>query len=109
MQASTDCRWFRHDFWKGLLIADIFIYIVYMVMGLVVYSAQGQYAFNPALAFLEWMYMEQMYLQHLEQTGTLSISNYMQLLLNRLGYMSTIPPVFDGGARKKSTRFMQMQ
>ena len=38
----------RHDFWKGLLIADIFIYVVYMIMGLVVYSYQGQYSFNPA-------------------------------------------------------------
>jgi hypothetical protein len=37
-----------YDFWKGLLIADIFIYVVYMTMGLVVYSFQGQYSFNPA-------------------------------------------------------------
>ena len=38
----------RYDFWKGLLIADIFIYVVYMIMGLVIYSNQGQYSFNPA-------------------------------------------------------------
>jgi hypothetical protein len=46
-QADHDNN-FRYDFWKGLLIADIFIYVVYMIMGLVVYSNQGQYSFNPA-------------------------------------------------------------
>jgi hypothetical protein len=41
----------RHpwDFWKGLLCADIFIYVVYMFFGLFVYSYQGQYSFNPAM------------------------------------------------------------
>lgn len=40
----------RHpwDFWKGLLCADIFIYVVYMFFGLFVYSYQGQYSYNPA-------------------------------------------------------------
>ena len=28
------------DFWKALLCADIFIYAVYLIMGMVVYSAQ---------------------------------------------------------------------
>lgn len=36
------------DFWKGLLIADIFIFLCYIVFGLVVYSEQGQFAYNPA-------------------------------------------------------------
>lgn len=36
------------DFWKALLIADIFIYVLYITIGLVVYSYQGQYTFNPA-------------------------------------------------------------
>jgi hypothetical protein len=37
------------DFWKGLLIADSFIYVCYMFFGLFVYSYQGQYAFNPVM------------------------------------------------------------
>ncbi|KAF2137207.1 uncharacterized protein K452DRAFT_236198 [Aplosporella prunicola CBS 121167] len=36
------------DFWKGMIIANVFIFIVYIVFGLVVYSEQGQFAFNPA-------------------------------------------------------------
>ena len=36
----------RHpwDFWKGVLCADVFIYVVYMFFGLFVYSYQGQFA-----------------------------------------------------------------
>lgn len=37
-----------YDFWKGFICAEIFIYSCYLIMGLVVYSAQGQFAFNPA-------------------------------------------------------------
>jgi len=36
------------DFWKGFILAEIFIITVYLTMGMVVYSAQGQFAFNPA-------------------------------------------------------------
>jgi len=36
------------DFWKALLYADIFIYLVYLCMGLVIYTYQGQYVYNPA-------------------------------------------------------------
>lgn len=36
------------DFWKGFICAEIFIFSVYITMGMVVYSNQGQYAFNPA-------------------------------------------------------------
>lgn len=36
------------DFWKGFLCAEIFIYVVYMVMGMVVYTNQGQYVYNIA-------------------------------------------------------------
>jgi hypothetical protein len=41
----------RHpwDFWKGVLCADIFIYVVYLFFGLFVYSYQGQYAYNPVM------------------------------------------------------------
>jgi len=41
----------RHpfDFWKGLLFADLFIYICYLFFGLFVYSYQGQFAFNPVM------------------------------------------------------------
>lgn len=41
----------RHpwDFWKGMLCADIFIYVVYLFFGLFVYSYQGQYAYNPVM------------------------------------------------------------
>ncbi|PMD61953.1 amino acid transporter-like protein [Hyaloscypha bicolor E] len=41
----------RHpwDFWKGILCADIFIYVVYLFFGVFVYSYQGQYAFNPVM------------------------------------------------------------
>ncbi|CAG8978706.1 hypothetical protein HYALB_00004689 [Hymenoscyphus albidus] len=40
----------RHpfDLWKGLLLADLCIYIVYLFFGLFVYSYQGQYSYNPA-------------------------------------------------------------
>ncbi|KAI6954282.1 oligopeptide transporter protein [Hortaea werneckii] len=37
-----------HDFWKGLICAEFFIVSVYLIMGMVVYNAQGQFAFNPA-------------------------------------------------------------
>jgi hypothetical protein len=33
------------DFWKGMLCADIFIYLVYMFFGLFQYSYQGQYTY----------------------------------------------------------------
>lgn len=36
------------DFWKALICAEIFIFSVYITMGLVVYSYQGQYSYNPA-------------------------------------------------------------
>lgn len=36
------------DFWKGFILAEIFIITVYLTMGMVVYSAQGQFSFNPA-------------------------------------------------------------
>ncbi|KAJ5648144.1 hypothetical protein N7490_004516 [Penicillium lividum] len=36
------------DFWKGFIIAEIFIYVCYLVNGMVVYSAQGQFTYNPA-------------------------------------------------------------
>jgi hypothetical protein len=37
-----------YDFWKGFLFAEIFIYVCYLVTGMVVYSAQGQLTYNPA-------------------------------------------------------------
>jgi hypothetical protein len=37
------------DFWKGILCADIFIYVVYLFFGVFVYSYQGRYAFNPVM------------------------------------------------------------
>ena len=37
------------DFWKGMLVADIFIYAVYMFFGLLQYSYQGQYTFSTAI------------------------------------------------------------
>ena len=37
------------DFWKGMLVADIFIYLVYMFFGLFQYSYQGQYTYNVAI------------------------------------------------------------
>ncbi|KAI1341343.1 transmembrane amino acid transporter protein-domain-containing protein [Xylariaceae sp. FL0016] len=41
----------RHpmDFWKGLLIAEIFIYGIYIFFGIFVYSFLGQYSYNPAV------------------------------------------------------------
>jgi hypothetical protein len=41
----------RHpwDFWKGVLCADLFIYVCYMFFGIFVYSYQGQYAYNPVM------------------------------------------------------------
>ncbi|KAH8900608.1 transmembrane amino acid transporter [Thozetella sp. PMI_491] len=38
-----------HDFWKSLLIAETFIYVVYMFFGIFIYSFQGQYSFNPVM------------------------------------------------------------
>ncbi|QQK40586.1 Amino acid transporter, transmembrane [Penicillium digitatum] len=37
-----------YDFWKGFIIAEVFIYVCYLISGMVVYSAQGQFTFNPA-------------------------------------------------------------
>ncbi|KAI1370835.1 transmembrane amino acid transporter protein-domain-containing protein [Hypoxylon crocopeplum] len=41
----------RHpmDFWKSLLIAEIFIYGMYIFFGIFIYSYQGQYTYNPAV------------------------------------------------------------
>ena len=36
------------DFWKALIIAESFIYFVYLFFGIYVYSFQGQYVVNPA-------------------------------------------------------------
>lgn len=36
------------DFWKGMIFAETFIFLCYVIFGLVVYSQQGQYAYNPA-------------------------------------------------------------
>jgi amino acid permease len=35
------------DFWKGLVIAEAFIYFCYMFFGIFVYSYQGQFTYNP--------------------------------------------------------------
>ncbi|KAH8817436.1 transmembrane amino acid transporter protein-domain-containing protein [Xylogone sp. PMI_703] len=37
------------DFWKGMICADVFIYLVYMFFGLFQYSYQGQYTYNAAI------------------------------------------------------------
>ncbi|KAB8446270.1 hypothetical protein FH972_025250 [Carpinus fangiana] len=37
-----------HDFWKSLLVAEVFIYACYIIFGMVVYSLQGQGTYNPA-------------------------------------------------------------
>ncbi|KAI4760330.1 amino acid transporter-like protein [Aureobasidium sp. EXF-3400] len=37
------------DFWKGMLAADIFIYVAYMFFGLFQYAYQGQYTYNTAI------------------------------------------------------------
>ncbi|KAF1957239.1 hypothetical protein CC80DRAFT_40790 [Byssothecium circinans] len=36
------------DFWKALICAQVFIYCCYLVMGMVVYSAQGQFTYPVA-------------------------------------------------------------
>ena len=36
------------DFWKGMLFAQVFIFAVYLIYGLFVYSFQGQYTINPS-------------------------------------------------------------
>ncbi|KAK3369668.1 transmembrane amino acid transporter [Lasiosphaeria ovina] len=38
-----------HDFWKSLLIAEIFIYVVYLFFGIFIYSYQGQFTFIPVM------------------------------------------------------------
>ncbi|KEQ95906.1 hypothetical protein AUEXF2481DRAFT_4173 [Aureobasidium subglaciale EXF-2481] len=37
------------DFWKGMLCADVFIYLAYMFFGIFQYSYQGQYTYNTAI------------------------------------------------------------
>ncbi|KAI1476889.1 transmembrane amino acid transporter protein-domain-containing protein [Daldinia eschscholtzii] len=37
------------DFWKSLLIAEIFIYGIYIFFGVFMYSYQGQYTYNPSV------------------------------------------------------------
>lgn len=41
----------RHplDFWKSLLVAEIFIYGMYIFFGIFIYSYQGQYTYNPSV------------------------------------------------------------
>ncbi|KAF5505140.1 N amino acid transport system protein [Colletotrichum siamense] len=41
----------RHpmDFWKALLLGEVFIYSIYLMFGIYVYSFQGQYSFNPVI------------------------------------------------------------
>jgi Transmembrane amino acid transporter protein len=34
------------DFWKGLLCADLLIYLAYMIYGIYCYAMQGQYVYN---------------------------------------------------------------
>ncbi|KAM0143605.1 hypothetical protein ACHAO1_000706 [Botrytis cinerea] len=36
------------DFWKGMICAQVFIYILYMIYGCFIYGYQGQYAVNPS-------------------------------------------------------------
>jgi hypothetical protein len=36
------------DFWKALIIAESFIYVVYLFFGIFVYSFHGQFVINPA-------------------------------------------------------------
>ncbi|KAK4972931.1 hypothetical protein LTR42_006225 [Elasticomyces elasticus] len=36
------------DFWKGFICAEIFIYCCYLLMGMIVYSAQGQFTYPVA-------------------------------------------------------------
>ena len=35
------------DFWKALVCAEVFIYVLYLLFGLFVYTFQGQYTINP--------------------------------------------------------------
>ncbi|PMD66955.1 transmembrane amino acid transporter [Hyaloscypha bicolor E] len=35
------------DFWKGLVCAQVFLFLFYIMFGIYVYSLQGQFAFNP--------------------------------------------------------------
>ncbi|ODV76729.1 uncharacterized protein CANTADRAFT_86508 [Suhomyces tanzawaensis NRRL Y-17324] len=37
-----------YDFWKGMILAQSFIFIVYLIYGLFVYSQLGQFVVNPA-------------------------------------------------------------
>ncbi|KAI8626759.1 transmembrane amino acid transporter [Xylariaceae sp. FL1651] len=37
------------DFWKALVCAEFFIYVIYVFFGIFVYSYQGQFALNPAI------------------------------------------------------------
>lgn len=37
-----------YDFWKGFICAEIFIYACYLINGMVIYSAQGQFTYNPS-------------------------------------------------------------
>lgn len=41
----------RHpwDFWKSLIFSQAFIYVIYVVFGIFIYSQQGQFAYNPSM------------------------------------------------------------
>lgn len=43
------------DFWKGFILAEIFIFICYLVSGMVTYTAQGQFTYNPAFQGESWL------------------------------------------------------
>ncbi|OTB03245.1 hypothetical protein M426DRAFT_322032 [Hypoxylon sp. CI-4A] len=64
----------RHplDFWKSLLIAEIFIYGTYLFFGLFVYSFQGQYTYNPAM-------------QGIAAYGLQTAANIISLVSNLIG------------------------
>lgn len=36
-----------YDFWKGMVVAQTFIFFCYMIFGFLVYSQQGQFTINP--------------------------------------------------------------
>jgi hypothetical protein len=79
----------RFDFWKGFICAEIFIYVCYLVMGMVVYSAQGQFSYNPAYQGMSPLF-NSVYPINLLATGIPTAAYRFQTLGNAVSFISAL-------------------
>lgn len=81
------------DFWKGMISAQAFIFVVYLIYGLFVYSQQGQFVANPAnqgIADSKWVW----------QTVTNAVSLVGSLIAAGLYGNVGIKVVYDAFCRR---------